>query len=378
MTTISPGLTIAPDGSLHLDITAMEAATNAPHWLSPAMKQQHERDAIREFVRSRSTKKRRAQAHDAALARGWDMAFDAAAWNEAKHPRGQPENAGEFGPGGGAGKPKGGEGQTSSANPTASKPKPAHTLASALALAFVSPNIAEHLDFGAAVQGLASPRQKALMAASAYINSHLGLRAQDHKVVGAWADGAENSLLTETDGASWDQLTTAAAMKGHLADQKAILAFLEDAAGPATLFKFHANGDLNTIHKGLLEDGVAFHTIEPDNGGAMVYVADLDGSAQAAVIKAAEQFNATVEHHQGRAEFVGTTKDDGTDRDQRDDARRAYETVIGKSPIQGSQALWKGILDRWSKALTEQPVKSAMDAAANHWRHLVKVFNPAP
>jgi hypothetical protein len=49
--------------------------------------------------------------------------------------------------------------------------------------------------------------------------------------------------------------------------------------------------------------------------------------------------------------FLGTEKQDGTDREPRDDARRVYEEGIAESPVQGSAEIWQGIRDRWGKEL---------------------------
>ena len=52
------------------------------------------------------------------------------------------------------------------------------------------------------------------------------------------------------------------------------------------------------------------------------------------------------EHH----EIKKTGQDDGSDREQRDDARAAYEKNIGESSVQGSAAVWQRVCDWWGKA----------------------------
>jgi hypothetical protein len=65
----------------------------------------------------------------------------------------------------------------------------------------------------------------------------------------------------------------------------------------------------------------------------------------------------------GSGEFIGTRKSDGTDREQRDDARRKYEAVIGAAQAQFSfqgrdvGKAWQDLRDRWGRELPE--VKSA-------------------
>jgi hypothetical protein len=215
---------------------------------------------------------------------------------------------------------------------------------------FVSPNI-EQLSFNAAKNSLEGDRQKALKMAGAEIDRQLHLSSSEQSVIGAWADGAENSTMTTVSKAEWDGIKTSAAMKGYLADQKSVLVFQEDEAGKSALYQFNVKGNLDDIHKNLLEDGIQFHTLVPREDGATVYVADVDGSAYEAVAKGAEKYDTQVDYYVGRAEFIGTTKEDGTDREQRDDARRAYGEVIKQSAIPDAQAVWNRVHHRWGEAL---------------------------
>ena len=58
--------------------------------------------------------------------------------------------------------------------------------------------------------------------ASNDINSKLGLTdARETSIVGAWSDGAENSLMTRSN-TDWDHI---------LADQKAVLVFQQQEGG---------------------------------------------------------------------------------------------------------------------------------------------------
>ena len=218
---------------------------------------------------------------------------------------------------------------------------------------FVSPNIGQG-GITEAVQGLKSERQQALQKASNDIDSALGIKGERHDAIGAWSDGAEHTIVTTVGGnENWDKIRVSAAMKGHLADQKAVLIFKE-GEGKAALYRMHVpENDAQKLHENLIKDGLAFHTIMPHTkgGGADVIVADLDGSAHDAMAKAAERYNADVSYETGQAEFIGTQKEDGTDREQRDDARRAYEEVIQQSPVQESQAIWARLHHTWGEAL---------------------------
>jgi hypothetical protein len=68
------------------------------------------------------------------------------------------------------------------------------------------------------------------------------------------------------------------------------------------------------------------------------------------------EFDVIPEFVRGDGEFIGTTKEDGTDREQRDDARKQYERVIrdiahsGAVEGQDIGKTWDEIRDRWSES----------------------------
>jgi hypothetical protein len=222
---------------------------------------------------------------------------------------------------------------------------------------FVSPNVG-NIGFSEAKAALASHREATLLEASADVDRAVGAFGVTNAVIGAWADGAEHSTMTVVDHADWDRLRLAAAIKGHLADQKQVLIFKESDPGEqptAALYSFDAKGDLGQIHQHLLDDGVAFHTLQPTSDGAKVWIASPDRSFETheAVAKAAARYGGQFDVRQGQAEFLGTSQETGTDREQRDDARRIYADVIERSPVPGSAALWQGLHHRWGQALQE-------------------------
>ena len=232
---------------------------------------------------------------------------------------------------------------------------------------FVSPNVKTNLDFAGAVKELNSAQQATMRDASANINEVLGLTdARDVSIIGAWSDGAENSVMMQAD-SDWDHTVLATVMKGHLADQKSVLVFQQQEDGQTVLAHFEAKGDLATIHKNLLKDGLENHTIVPTPDGARVYVVDLDGSAADAIKTGASRYGAEnkVSIQFGRGEFIPPfdQQTGETDRDQRDGARRIYETVIGRSSVSGAAKIWQGVRDRWGKALTEPEQQLPLAAA---------------
>ena len=197
---------------------------------------------------------------------------------------------------------------------------------------------------------MTSERQQALHQAATEIDTALSLDSAHSSIVGAWSDGAENSVLSEVKNPSWDQLRLSGAMKGYLADQKSVLLFKQDDKGEAVLYKWAIPGTLESAHKGLSEAGIEHHTLQRQGSDVIAYVVDLDGSLHDKIAKASGESD--VEYQLGRAEFIGTTKEDGTDREQRDDARRAYAEIVEQSPVQNGAEVWDRIRNRWGETLT--------------------------
>lgn len=250
-------------------------------------------------------------------------------WNESDHPRGQPGNAGEFGPGGGGGGGKGGGGK---------------------AVEFVSPNTG-NLKFAEAVTAVGGKRHAYISSASSDVDKVLGLKANTAPVIGAWADGGENSIMTTLEGASWDQIVASAAMKGHIAAQKQVLAFQVSEDGKQFLANFKAKGNLPEIHDYLVENGLPYHTLEPVDAHAVsVHIFGDNAETITAAQEAGKHYGETTEFQPGRGEFIGTEKQDGTDAEQRADARRIYEELIGKHGGEGVSAKWQGLRDRYAEA----------------------------
>jgi hypothetical protein len=211
---------------------------------------------------------------------------------------------------------------------------------------FVSPNTA-NLNFNGAKKALNSDRQKYLTNAFRVVDRELGLRSASLAAIGSWRGGAENSVISHVKGASWDQLVTAGAMKGWLADQKRVLVFQEQKGGLHFLATFNAKGSLSEIHEYLMRHGLEFHTLEPTSDGALVYVY-ADGSKTIQQVQhAGEHYGSKVTARAGRGEFIGTQKQDGTDAEQRADARKVYGGLIEGSGVRGARAAWRRIRNRF-------------------------------
>ena len=63
------------------------------------------------------------------------------------------------------------------------------------------------------------------MQAAADIDKRLGIKSEQASAIGAWKDGAENSIVINTPSANPTLARAAAAMKGYIANQKSVLVF---------------------------------------------------------------------------------------------------------------------------------------------------------
>lgn len=299
------------------------------------------------FARPRPAQPAPAQDQSPAYRHVGPPAADKGEWVETAHPRGQPKNKGEFAK----------KGQAAAGPAAAPKSRERGTT-------FVSPSTASHMNFAEAQQGLASWRQKQLADASAKLDRKLGIPgAKVGHVIGAWSDGAENSLMIDTPRLDPALARAAAAMKGHLADQKAVLVFQPDKGGNEVMANFEVKGDLTDLHEKLLQQGLAFHTLEPlPGGGARVHVYASDQDTIQAIQSAAQSFGSRVRFTQGQGEFIGTQLDTGTDDEQRADAKRAYEAVIGAAANSPGLA-GRHILDVWENAQRDWRAAEATAAA---------------
>ena len=256
-------------------------------------------------------------------------------WDESQHPRGQPENAGEFAKGGGAAAPKaeGGKGYE-----------------------FVSPNIQEGTHLKEARIGIKSARHKFITNVAEEVDKALGLKPITRPVIGVWSDGAENSTMSVyAKPPSWNELVASAAMKGWLAKQKQVLIFKEGETDPkhgddAALATFRASGDAAGISQYLADHGLIYHTLQPiSDGGFAVHVYGNDEKTGHAVAEAGEHYGSEVTVHEGRGAFLGTVKEDGSADDQRADAREVYSRLLGELGDEKVNRAWASLRDRYGR-----------------------------
>lgn len=263
-------------------------------------------------------------------------------WVESEHPRGQPNNAGQFAPKGGG---------TAGSLVVQGKPQQTSSAANSTGTEFVSPNVSENLSLTKAIKAVSSPRHAMIAQAGREVDHLVGIPSHDKPVIGAWADGAENSIMTELENPTWDQLRMSAAMKGYIANQKQVLAFKQEPGGKEFLARINTSEkDPSVVHKYLLDNGLPFHTLQvsPDGVGVIVYGMDEDTAK--AVVNAGEHYGHTPSFTAGRGEFIGTEKSDGTDAEQRADARRIYSRLVESTGGRDIAAKWEGLRDRYAEA----------------------------
>lgn len=190
---------------------------------------------------------------------------------------------------------------------------------------FASPNTQEGLNFHAAARELSGDNHKVLADKFKQVDELLGTGAKTTSGLGAWSDGAEDSTVTTfNSGVDYDTLKTSMAMKGLLANQKAVVVFKRDPAGKNSMYYTDVRSkDYAGLHESLLQAGVEFHTIVPTSHGARIWSFDSsdDGSGSAPFVKFARGQNVKSRVIHGNGEFLGSWT-------SREEGRQAYESQI--------------------------------------------------
>jgi GNAT superfamily N-acetyltransferase len=213
----------------------------------------------------------------------------------------------------------------------------------------VSPNVRENLDFEQAHAAMGSARQRAVMAVAHEVDDIVGLDTTQHEALGAWKDGAENSILVQVRSpASYDEIAVSAAMKGMLADQKAVIPFRVEKGGPDTMYRMDVEGDesdLRRVHDELEHIGIENHTLEVTGAGLRVWVFDQGTAMRDTMQRAGETYGVKVAAWKGRGEFLGG--------DTRAEGRAAYDRIIRRVLGHDGQRRWEGLYRRWRETHPE-------------------------
>lgn len=206
----------------------------------------------------------------------------------------------------------------------------------------VSPNVQEGLHIDQALAALKSDRHQKLMADADKIDQLVGIHGTHAGAIGAWADGAENTIIEKIGGhPTFDQIRTSAAMKGLIAEQKAVLPFQVDRHGKDALYRLSvASSDLKQLHQGLIKQGIDFHTLEPTDKGANVWVYDPGNKLGDKVAKVGDYYDTQIDKWRGHGEFLGSW-------DSREEGAKAYQATIDKNLGSDKLRSWSGIRDGW-------------------------------
>lgn len=193
---------------------------------------------------------------------------------------------------------------------------------------FTSPNV-DDLTFEEARTALSGQRQADILAMNKRIDDLVGLDSTPSAAIGAWSDGAENSIISLIQNGDPEDMRAAAAMKGLIAEQKAVLLFQEGEGANDFLGSFTVNGKLEEVHQSLLDNGLSFHTLEPQEDGSIkAYVFGNDQATLKMLNNLGDIYGTKIEVAQGSGEFLGSTLTKEGDAAIRADAAAKYEDTI--------------------------------------------------
>jgi hypothetical protein len=191
--------------------------------------------------------------------------------------------------------------------------------------------------------------------ASAKIDKLLGITGEVHDALGAWSDGAENSTVSQFAKADPALVRVAAAMRGLLGEQKAVIPFTMRKNGPTRLVTFDTSEkDASTLSKELGRVGLEYHTLVPTGKGYRVMVWDDSPTKKTlnTARSAASYYGAlhTMRTVRGDGQVLGSWTD-------RYEGRKAYEGVIkgwaSRNPTQAAK--WNKIVSNWNFSATSRP-----------------------
>lgn len=210
---------------------------------------------------------------------------------------------------------------------------------------FVSPNVENLPNVRVAQEAINSQRHKDVAEMNVEVDKILGLATAQADGVGAWLDGAEDVVMGRVTGnPSYEMIRLAAAMKGMLADQKAVIPF-KVGNGPDSLYQVKvAHTDLPKIHEELVGMGLENHTLVPHGDHTDVYLFDPGTQMQAQVTAAGEHYGKGTTRWRGHGEFLGSWSD-------RTEGRQAYQAVIDGALRGGDRkGQWDRLYSGWRKA----------------------------
>ena len=179
-------------------------------------------------------------------------------------------------------------------------------------------------------------------------------------------------MMLHVSEATPSQARAAAAMKGYIADQKAVLVFHPSDDGPHHMMTFSLPMGPDDAHKQMVEAGVDFHTLEPvSEDETRVHVMAMDQATQDAVDKVA-RYDANRESLRGKGELLGEpepgskeakSKKPKSGRQQRDEARQRYESIIQANLEEEDLETWGQLRDNWVSRFEGLPLQGVAEGS---------------
>jgi hypothetical protein len=210
---------------------------------------------------------------------------------------------------------------------------------------FASPNRHEgNQSIDTAAGRVHSKEQTALKSVSRKIDNIVGITGKVHDALGAWADGAENSTVSQYEKGTYQQVLVASAMRGYLGEQKAVIAF-KTGDGPSRLNVWESKShDVAALNKELVKAGLEYHTLIPTSKGTRIMV--WETKKDAATLHRARAMAGFHGSHltsiSGHGQMLGSW-------DSREEGRKAYQRVIKnwaqRNPDAGKR--WDATLASW-------------------------------
>jgi hypothetical protein len=189
---------------------------------------------------------------------------------------------------------------------------------------FYSPNVDENVSFATANKRLHGDDQARFMVISRDVDRQLGLKDDPRNVIGDWSDGAENSVFNIIRGnVTWDKVRYSAAIKGLIANQKAVIPFIAQKGGPDTVYRMTVKDSMDGVRKSMDSVGLQFRTLMPNkNGTTDVVVFDQGTELKDKIAEFGDKHGGVdVTTITGKGEFLGSF-------DTRTQGRAEYNKVI--------------------------------------------------
>ena len=196
-----------------------------------------------------------------------------------------------------------------------------------LNVGIVSPNTKTDLKLEQAIAGMSSPEEAKLVNQAVNLGCVVRSRITAFRALGAWADGAEHSVLLRVRGDE-ESLRYVLSRMGRDAAQKYVIYFHPQPKGPVDLYVLRPRiGARNLVNLSteLERAGIPFRTLVPSRGTTEIYIIDLDRDLGEKILAAARKLRAQVSKQSGNAKLFG---DDLRDRakEKFDQEIKNYET----------------------------------------------------